>query len=679
MRSEAVPNQYTVAHEVAAVAHQFETNNQHFLQVTVPRHEALGIVPTYGIESIVEEMHQLYPVMRIPVQKNLNLLVGSTFAASPHTFWTVPFTSFADLHTEAIASQLENDPHTAVFRDSSTPTQVKSEKFTQGEYVTFKKNSPEKVPLQTVTWVFLEHTTAYGDVEYLPVDGYDLAAAKQQTEMRVRVHGSDLKRLAPYLSEEEYERLQSRVFSEVKSQQQYFAQLQVQLYNEQVAPKLLTIFEQAFKQGLIHRVPPLSEIHFQPEHILSYVMYGHDAQHMDFATNRGPQSHPTLHFQWQLPPFRRLFVRLVSRREDMTLTAEEQGKFQQLMQLINTMAGIDQTAGFAYFPAAEVPEDYLVKHLDTYGRLLSRYFLHDLHKLVRKELKNVVPADASISIHKFSAPTHRSTMQALNATGLRIRFKGLQADAALQLMTPVFQKVFALQDKAVDLYICKIHGEDVSQERLEKIFSGQLSSDNLFLLMEQLQPTKKMLQSFAPRSQAAQAALERLEKKTASRVRKTTVRKLRRVMEEQLSSVPECDTRTAVWLLQNQEVRAALSEYVQATEPTANPTTEKCEAVFYELYREASALQSTFWMDRTNRRSQLRSLLERLFTESTAEIKKNNNFGLFPGFVVSYVEEEENGLPVTTLRLSFSNNERGGVEGIWGTIVERAMQAVKAE
>lgn len=130
------------------------------VRVTVPNSDSLGFERKDSITGILDEIRAFGEITRVKIDEHRAILVGTTFAAAPHTPFTVPYGAMQTaLHTH---SQKENSPIHVNEHPAGQPKTIS--------------------PTNFVHWLILEEQNSSGIPTYTPIDLFDLAGAFDEYE-----------------------------------------------------------------------------------------------------------------------------------------------------------------------------------------------------------------------------------------------------------------------------------------------------------------------------------------------------------------------------------------------------------------------------------------------------------------------------------------------------------------
>lgn len=717
-----------IAWDIVSVVAQFQKENPHILQIVMQNPDVFfGLQRTDSAEGIYEEMRAFMPVRRIVLREETDsipgysLIIGSTPAGSPHTIWSANYEIFQAIHEASVKeyvaglSEPSTNPHTyqilTEYPPQDTPYILYSRQHTADK---------KQVPLHFVTWMYLEREFNQ-EKSLLPVDVYALAGAGGR---RNNVLKFDL------LEASDLPDLQKVVFQELSHQLDTVSHTITRMFNALVLPQLNIVLERAFQKGLLAREPKPDELEIYQEEIVRYAGIGHDTESELYGTNRGPQSIPTLHFHVNAPSFRSRLVKLVSGRESLDLTEEEQKKFLELMQMISSLdisAGEvkyqsleEHTAGYLVSDTAIGLRD-LVKQIDVYGSLISQEVLTPLREYIEQALQQALPENAlDVSVYKVESTA--STLQALRTSGWKIRVDSATAEDVLPVLSSILKQWYQAQLEIVDVYDTAWvkGGHGLGPDKSFDSLNNQSDLEGVLDLISQLQPTQALLRflSEADLSDEIQMLLtkkdetidvkaQRHEQQHASRVilydwlqqqgkiygsstelcnafladeHSTGIRnRLKRDMYARMN------TTFATELLEVSAFRAAtiderlleVKRILKGNSKRAKSWRKRRAAAVEGTWRAASRVvwkvaTDPHWSEKWELPH---TILRRLQAELLVETGRNENMCRVPGFVVAWEEREtsKGGLE-TKIRLAPSVNERGGVESIWGMLIKRKEQ-----
>lgn len=716
-----------IAWDIVSVVGQFKEENPHILQIVMQNPDLFfGLQRTDSAEGIYEEMRAFMPVRRIVLREETDsipgysLIIGSTPAGSPHTIWSANYEIFQAIHEasvkEYIAGLSEPSTHS---QEQQVLTEYPAEDTPYILYNWQHTADKKQVPLHFVTWMYLEREFNE-EKSLLPVDIYAMSGAGGRKNNLLKF---DLLEASELLD------LQKVVFQELSLQLDTLSRTITRMFNALVLPQVNIVLERAFQKGLLARKPKPDELEIFQEEIVRYAGIGHDTESELYGTNRGPQSIPTLHFHVNAPSFRSRLVKLVSGRNSLDLTEEEQRNFLELMQMISSLdisAGEvkyqslqEQTAGSLVSDTAIGLRD-LVKQIDVYGSLISHEVLNPLRETVERILHKALPGkNLEVSVYKVESTA--STLQALRTSGWKIKVESATAQEVLPVLSSILEDWYKAQLQVVNAYDSTWVDEsaDMSRSSLESLNPQQIT-EGVAEIISQLQPTQALLRFFAEGELSAKARtrIKREDETIDTSVQRHEQQQRARVIlydwmqqqgnmyatSQELCNAFLADERAAglknqikrevyarmntifaTELLDDQRFASAsdaerldeVKRLLKGNSKRAKTWRKRRASAVEGLWRAASRVvwkvaTDPHWSERWELPH---TILRRLQAELLVETGRNENMCRVPGFVVAWEEREtSNGGLETKIRLAPSVNERGGVESIWGMLIKRKEQ-----
>ncbi len=438
-----------------------DNTNGAFFVLQIPTPELLGFERRNSMDAIIKEAQQLDPLTVITLNESTELVVGTTFNASPHSPFFVPKESFNQVW------QIE-------------PQQQ-------------EQDLPDYVPLHHVIWVTIRQLQPDGSYVYTQVDSYDLVGARAET----------LNTLIPGVNNDQIQTALPTAYEDIAKRAHRSAAALSTLYNELVRPQLnIQLASKLFQLGCA-----TTELELFPKRQHAFLAEGiGQSEHIEIGTpfnvqgfGRGPQSVKNKHVQLALYVSIEEIEQII---ETVNTANPFVSKLEILQAVLNTLQ-TDETdpiypirGSLTLRPIEQLRDDQILKHVDPYGFIATEV----LDPVVKSWLNaHFAQLDPNIQVRKFEDVSSRDQLTQRFATGWEIEIPKTMLAQGLALTGEFESQMYSFWKEIIKQYEQWYRtGSDEELKTYIDTLPIEDPRDKIYLLrlIKIVQPTEEQLQEW---------------------------------------------------------------------------------------------------------------------------------------------------------------------------------------